>query len=583
MIAHARAKKTLKLSRGQSLVLMGLNMLLLTLLVCMTLSFGQKAKEKMELQMMADQAAYSTSVATARAFNELAIMNRTIVADNVVQIGVDASISFTTLVFGILDWLLIDYFIELAANQVPQCDPPWVWCGCFGIFGVIFGRILPIWMRGWAVYGMFAGLDMAAASQANTAATNALLQWGMQGLVMAQLYTQRLTSQKTAQNAVNVASAGQPDISVPGGGAGITMDEVGIIPFTGAINLTNLILSDQHAVAAAMGSRTHPWTAGRLNLDGFSFSGAGSVLSTFFNTVASGDLTFIMSDGTSYYSFGKVHGNWLLAPAASTWAVSDDHLIFIETYSGVGCSGIPLPGISVAGVEGNDTFGVHMGSGFGMIMGFPDEVLWFAIPWWPWFWDDAGIHQVPSFCLLNCPSAWSNFVDYDDRKLLPNFGGIGGGWQDNWGQPKTPVTVQRNYAARPGRLDPWDMAFHLNWGGRSTDLNMKENYGASGNNGIYLNPITSRCGGNCDISKQTALATGITYYHRGGGHFKEPPNLFNPWWKAGLIHSDADQKASPQNQGCSSNDIIDELNSSGAGWTTDAATWLCNKGYRGWQ
>jgi len=575
--------KTLKLSRGQSLVLMGLNMLLLTLLVCMTLSFGQKAKEKMELQMMADQAAYSTSVATARAFNELAIMNRAIIADNVTMLGVDASISFTTLVFGILDWLLLDYFLELGVNQVPQCDPPWQWCGCFGIFGVIFGRIWPIWMRGWATYGMFMGLDVAAAQQANAAASVALFQWAMQGVVMAQMYTQRLNNQNQARNAVNVSSAGNPEISVPSGGDSVTMSEVGIIPFTGAINLTNAILSDRHGVAAAMGSRTHPWTAGRLNIDGFSLSGSGQVLSTYYRMVTAGDDAQIFSDGAAYFSMGPLHGDNLLL-SASSWAVSDDHLFHIVTYRGIGCSGIPWPGISVAGVEGNDGFSVHMGSGMGDIWGFPMEALYFVIPWWPWFWDDAGFHTVPSLCLLNCPSAWSNFVDYDDRKLLPSFGGIGGGWQDNWGQPKTPVTVQRNYANRPGRLDPWDMAFHLNWGGRSTDLNMKENYGAGGNNGVFLNPVTSGCGSNCDISKQTALSTGITYYHRGGGHFKEPPNLFNPWWKAGLIHSDADKDASPQHNGCGG-DMLKQItdSDSNAGWITDAARNLCAQGYRGWQ
>jgi hypothetical protein len=560
----------------------------MTLLVCMTLSFGQKAKEKMELQMMADQAAYSTSVATARAFNELAIMNRAIIADNVTQIGVDASISFTTLVFGIMDSLFWDYILELVANQVPQCDPPWVWCGCFGIFGVLFGRIWPIWMRGNAIYGMFMGLDAAAAQQANAAASVALFQWGMQSVVTLQLGVQRLNGQSQARNAVNASAGGQPDITTPGGNADkITEEEVGFqwglpIPFTGAINITNAILSDRHAVAAAMGSRTHPWTAGRLNIDGFSFSGSGSVLSQFYQTVTSGDQVQVFSDGASYFSMGPVHGDNLIL-SASTWAVSDDHLIHIVTYGGIGCSGIPWPGFSVAGVEGNDSFSVHMGVMFGDIWGFPLETLVFYFPAIPWEWSDSGIHTVPSMCLLNCPSAWSNFVDFDDRKLLPSWGGIGGGWQDNWGQPKAPVTVQRNYAARPGTLDPWDMAFHLNWGGRQTDLNMKENYGANGNNGIFLNPATSACGGQCDISLQTALATGITYYHRGGGHFAEPPNLFNPWWKAGLIHSDADQSASPQNAGCNGNDIMKQLNNSGAGWTTDAAYWLCQKGYRGWQ
>jgi hypothetical protein len=268
-----------------------------------------------------------------------------------------------------------------------------------------------------------------------------------------------------------------------------------------------------------------------------------------------------------------LHGNWLLAPSASTMAVSDDHLGFFEQYQGIGCSGLPLGGLAFSYMAGSDAIGQHEASGLGLIIGFPDATL-FVVDLPPvWFLHDFN-HFVPSICLLNCPSAWSNFVDYDDLKLLPI---LGGGEPDNWGQPKAPVTVQRNYAARPGSADPWDLAFNLRWHGRSTDLKMKENYGYGGNNGIQLNPLTSACTTDCDISKQTALSTGITYYHRGGGHFKEPPNLFNPWWKAGLTHSDADSDSA------NGSDIPDTLNNSGAGWAVDSYNQLKTQGYRGWQ
>ena len=68
-------------SRGQALVLSALGMVLLVLMVCMTLSFGTKAKAKMELQVVADQAAYSTSVATARTYNLISMTNRVMIAN----------------------------------------------------------------------------------------------------------------------------------------------------------------------------------------------------------------------------------------------------------------------------------------------------------------------------------------------------------------------------------------------------------------------------------------------------------------------------------------------------------------------
>ena len=43
------------------------------------------------------------------------------------------------------------------------------------------------------------------------------------------------------------------------------------------------------------------------------------------------------------------------------------------------------------------------------------------------------------------------------------YRGLGGGWQDNYGQPKAPVTVQRNYAAAdvyvfPSTMETWGLA-----------------------------------------------------------------------------------------------------------------------------
>jgi hypothetical protein len=43
---------------------------------------------------------------------------------------------------------------------------------------------------------------------------------------------------------------------------------------------------------------------------------------------------------------------------------------------------------------------------------------------------------------------------------------------------------------------------------------------------------------------QVALATGITYYHRNMQNaaqaWEEPPNFFNPYWRATLVPADID-------------------------------------------
>ncbi|HEX4619978.1 MAG TPA: pilus assembly protein, partial [Myxococcaceae bacterium] len=78
-----------------------------------------------------------------------------------------------------------------------------------------------------------------------------------------------------------------------------------------------------------------------------------------------------------------------------------------------------------------------------------------------------------------------------------------------------------------------------------------------------------------DVGLQTAMATGIAYYHRAG-HWREPPNLFNPFWRAGLTHPDIDA----QGQG---SDIPNALDSSHVPWAADAYSQLKAVGYKGFQ
>lgn len=62
--------------RGQNMVLLALTMLLVTLLVTMTIGLGLRIRQKHELQNLADAAAYSNAVGTARVFNNVALANR---------------------------------------------------------------------------------------------------------------------------------------------------------------------------------------------------------------------------------------------------------------------------------------------------------------------------------------------------------------------------------------------------------------------------------------------------------------------------------------------------------------------------
>ena len=82
---------------GQTLVLFALTLMVMTVMVLMTLSFGAKVKSRMELQTTADTTAYSNAVSTARTLNSIAVMNRVTVAHTVSMIGTLSLISWATL------------------------------------------------------------------------------------------------------------------------------------------------------------------------------------------------------------------------------------------------------------------------------------------------------------------------------------------------------------------------------------------------------------------------------------------------------------------------------------------------------
>jgi len=84
----------LRRNRGQAMVLFALTLLLLTLMVLMTLGFGMRAKERVEIQMAADAAAYSQAVSVARTFNAIAVMNRAQIAHMVAMAGTQSLISY---------------------------------------------------------------------------------------------------------------------------------------------------------------------------------------------------------------------------------------------------------------------------------------------------------------------------------------------------------------------------------------------------------------------------------------------------------------------------------------------------------
>jgi hypothetical protein len=164
------------------------------------------------------------------------------------------------------------------------------------------------------------------------------------------------------------------------------------------------------------------------------------------------------------------------------------------------------------------------------------------------------IHSLPGgFNFFN--GIWFDFVDYNLISVADQA--------DLFGQPKNYAVVQRDYSLRDGAADPWALKFNYQFArsGQGSDLDLR---------GLQLEDGTN-------ISKQTALSAGISYYHRAG-HFKEHPNLLNPFWRAGLARIDIDHDARDEG-----GDVEDTLNHVGVPWATEAWSTLRSAGYRGFR
>ncbi|MBL8954526.1 MAG: hypothetical protein JNK82_27350 [Myxococcaceae bacterium] len=541
------------LRRGQTLALFALTLLLLVVMVTMTLSFGTKAKEKMELQQVADQAAYSTSIATARGMNVLAMTNRVMLAHMVAMLGLISSSSFASMWIGVVDGMLIHYTLDLALAQAPRCNPPWQWCGCIGlIFEGI--RYFLTWIEFFRVFFTLASLDIPVANAANRASLAVMYMYLSQVEThFLHTFTNNLDGERTSERVMRRSTTG-PEWEVNGGAADVAQREVGRVPYVdGALNVSSLIASDRHAVMAAMGARGHPWTAGRGN----PISQAPMILRTKALATFGADLRLILNEGNGYFG-APFHTNNMFV-TRSTAAVADDHSQWNGNYTGAGCQpGVNTPVFAAAFVWSNAIPGywVHLaGTGFGLPAPFAPVVVVL-----PTYFDN--FHPISGACILNCPSAWTNFVDYNLWKVMDQG--------DNFAQPKIPVTVTRNMHNRPGGPDPWNLTFNFrfNPSGAGQRINTVDRDGIMVRNGTT---------GWLDISRQTALSTGVVYYHRQG-HWREPPNLFNPYWRGGLTRSDIDDQArSP------TGDIHRVLRDSNVNWAADTYTALYNAGFRGLQ
>jgi hypothetical protein len=525
---------------GQTLVLFALTLLLLTMLVLMTLSFGSKVKSRMEVQTVADATAYSNAVSAARTMNSIAVMNRVHVAHTVSTIGTLSLISWVTLYMrhaenGARLWLF-EMFAFIGGL---------IWCICPGpcnppacracIRGIIETAIAYFLMNREAnrVRGILNNDTVLFQNETTP-------RW----LASAQIHADQISMINTYKARTN-AGAFTTSYAANGNLRGVT-------PLTAPSTLndletTNAVLdtpagpSDQpyHASMIVNASRGHPFIPRRTAPSG-PFSSWAVKLSFPWVLLAAGWVFSTGSDtGRGYLNDtwvssitglpqGHPYGSW-----AQDWGGTTRNLL-IKPY-GPMCN-IFGPLALAIGLIGRATGNqVKVGP-----------------------WQHPLVHNVQHSYYTFPP-----FIDY-------NPGGTIKDTDDIYAQPKNMSMVSADPTIRQ---DPW------------------ETKGNAGAPGLKFKMSATSGGGSFDMvnepashtaNMQNAIGSGVTYYSRPG-HFTEPPNLFAPYWRSGLTRMTVDRPAAGVGRGAYDADLKTMFNTSGQTEAAAAFDELVRAGYKGFE
>ncbi len=515
------------------MVLFALTLLLLALLVLITLSSGMRLREKMELQAVADASAFSNATVTARTFNELALMNRAGVGHMVAMAGAQsliswagfyrASVEATNQAYGDASLL----YEGLAATCCLAGATCAAFCSCAqqAVQDISQTRqtILQYQQR---MVQQWNPLDDQAGAQVLSIQGIASGLQSIQSARLDDVLDRYLKGQKLTQKIVDAAKQGDPwpdEWKVPTSASAVTEKEI-----EDAINRSATY--SMHHKYASMGSRGWMFTTNR--------NAAGPLIAQQVMTqvpIPAPDVITVTDDGSAYWAKELNHSQ---LPVSGEFSWADDHgdvTVFFNR-------AIPpcTPSVGSKGADAHvkstdrvDTTDEHVWS--------PDDGL---MP------EDKPAMQRHTLGVCSpvkdCPGMWPYFLDYNQDNLRTNSSATHN--NNNDGQPKNFALIQRDYSAR-GQGDPWNLNFKFSF-----------------------TPSSSSEFDNRVLGVQTAISAGIAYYHRMN-HWKEPPNLLNPYWRATLVPLDIDITGQA--------DAEQTLRQSGAGQDADVYKELYNAGFKG--
>ena len=505
-----------KHARGQAMVLFSLTLFLLALMVLMTLEIGQRVKDRMEAQVVADEVAYSEAVATARTFNAIALLNRAGMASYVSLLTTQSMISYAGELKGnsFLTAAIADLNKQMNNKKCVVTAP---------------STPFPVTQAAWEAGDFNAALQV---KYAQGGAVNARVEGGF---VRDNLVATLLKNSQLARNHARLAYPSGPrrgDLDAP------TVPDASNFDLQSAIKAVQGTDYEEH-LYALMGTRGDKFTTNRSGAAPSVNPGTSGLIFTNGNGGSGG--------GSGYGSPNNLMQGELGSPAMTSSAPLDS-----QKWCGGGGFGTCVNGTVAwaedAGGTGtlsyfcaalNKTFSTPMGSGQAYV-GSTDLRMK----------DDIHVYAgtiESDYGGAGATTGTVNGKQVSDVHTLgdtpPGEDGVVGGatgynqnfvasLADLYGQPLMLPMIQRDYA-RGGVSDPWNLRFQF----RFTSA------GGKFDNGSAQGALASEAKGLVSMRYQVAMGSAIAYYHRkNGNQYDEPPNLFNPFWRATLVsgHISAD-------------------------------------------
>lgn len=519
-------------------------MLMLVVMVMMSLGISQRVREKMELNTLAETTAYSNAVATARAYNAVALMNRAAIAHWINLAGVESLISWTGLFFAESNMMMEAVLPHSAfGGGISGLDPPFIqqlpgYSGdpdCqHAMANILWNPFYDSYVNDLQVDWVRFLDEAAKAGEQGRKLQNAIgalrgAESGIVGDLRGMIGSHALAT-------AIVAQAQQSDLGTGAGGVdGANLGWLGG-PQEG--------LDSDKVWWAVMDARS-PWVKNRSNDPILTFDQSmrraidrlkqpNQPLLDVLKRVEYGKFqmfgdVFYTFETRGHGCFGEDFGNCESGPDWTN-ALAEDRVvgtvnIAINRVKGTTADGKTLdcPAYVHTAQIGNKSQ-VKASD-----IDHDDDFAWFdtrnyggtstanglTSPIYSQLEDTAYTKHTmgpctDNFLLRPCHSVYVGIVSLNHGAPLG-------------GQAKNFAGVTRSHAKHAGATrDPWDLKFRFHF--RDTGPGSAIDLGKAGD------------------GDAVAVGTGVAYYHRRGA-FSETPNLFNPYWRGTLIG--ANRKGGP--------------------------------------